>query len=186
MRRLSPTSLLTVVLLAVCLLGVATTPGHATDSELPERLADPQQVEPISAADFGKVLESHRGKAVLVNLWATWCIPCVQELPDLDLLQQRFADRGLVILAVSIDDPAKLEASVRPFFAERAPNLVSYLNTEADEFAFAETIDPDWIGALPTTFFFDREGKMVEQHAGRLLYKDLESKVIELVGPASP
>ena len=163
---------------ALAFLLVASAAGAET---LPSRLLEPKQVEPISAADFARVLESHEGKVVLVNLWATWCIPCVQELPDLDLLQERFGDRGLQVLAVSIDDPAGLEEKVRPFFAKKAPHLVSYLNSEVDEYAFAETIDPDWIGALPTTFFFTRDGELHEQHAGRLLYRDLEAKVLELL-----
>ena len=161
-------------------LAAAVLPVHA--ESLPDRLLSPQQVEPITATEFAQVLESLEGQVVLVNLWATWCIPCVQELPDLDLLQQRFGERGLKVLAVSIDDPAGLEEKVRPFFSKRAPNLVSYLNSEVDEYAFAEKIDPDWIGALPTTFFFSRDGELHEQHAGRLLYRDLEAKVLELLG----
>jgi thiol-disulfide isomerase/thioredoxin len=158
------------------------TTGVAGGSEpLPERLLSPRQVEAISASDFQGVLESHRGKVVLVNLWATWCIPCVQELPDLNLLQTRYRDRGLVVLAVSMDDPATLEGKVRPFFSERAPDLVSYLNSEADEYAFIDPIDPEWIGALPTSFLFNRDGSLHEQHAGRLLYKDLEKEVLPLL-----
>ena len=174
-RPISPA----LVLIAALLL----TAGSAGSGEpLPERLLSPRQVEAISATDFQGVLESHRGKVVLVNLWATWCIPCVQELPDLNLLQTRYRERGLVVLAVSMDDPATLEDKVRPFFSERAPDLVSYLNSEADEYAFIDPIDPEWIGALPTSFLFDRDGSLHEQHAGRLLYKDLEKEVLPLLG----
>ena len=85
-------------------------------------LISPDQVEPISAAEFAAVLEHHRGDIVLVNLWATWCIPCIQELPELNELQKRYRDRGLTVLAVSLDDPDKLEDLVRPFFKKRAPD----------------------------------------------------------------
>ncbi len=154
---------------------------------LPERLLRPRAVEPISAADFGRVLEHHRGKVILVNLWATWCIPCIQELPELDLLQSRYRERGLVVLAVSADDLAKLEARVRPFFAKTAPELVSYLIADGDHHGFVAPLEPEWLGALPTTLFFDREGKHRSTHLGRVLYAELESEVLELLeAPPTP
>ena len=100
-----------------------------------------------------------------MNLWATWCIPCVQELPDLNLLQTRYRDRGLEIIAVSFDDPEALEAKVRPFFSKRAPDLVSYLQTEADQYDFVEVLSDEWFGALPTSFLISREGEVVLSQA---------------------
>ena len=79
---------------------LAASAATAMD-ELPERLTAPQQVELITADEFEQLLEFHRGKVILVNLWATWCIPCVQELPDLNLLQKRYRDKGLTVLALS-------------------------------------------------------------------------------------
>ena len=160
---------------------------RADEIELPARLLAPEQVEPISADEFQQVLAHHRGEVVLVNLWATWCIPCVQELPDLNLLQERFRDRGLRVLAVSFDDIGKLDDRVRPFFAEKAPALVSYLQTEDDQFTFVEPLDEEWIGAMPTSFFIDRTGEIVKRHTGRLLYRDLEKVILALLDePAQP
>jgi thiol-disulfide isomerase/thioredoxin len=160
--------------------------GVDPTEELSPELISPQQVEPISAAQFGQLLKHHRGDVVVVNLWATWCIPCLHELPDFDLAQQRYAERGLRILGVSIDTLDRLEERVRPFFAERAPNLVSYLQTEADEYTFIDTIDPNWAGTLPTTYFFDRQGNLRETRYGRLLYRELEVKALELLDEEPP
>jgi thiol-disulfide isomerase/thioredoxin len=159
--------------------------GKGLVPELPAHLLAPEQVEPIDAEQFAQVLASHLGKVVVVNLWATWCLPCVQELPDFDLAQTRYRDRGLIVLAVSLDQAAILEERVRPFFAERAPNLVSYLQTEQDEFHFVETFDPEWVGTLPSTYFFDRKGDLREAHHGRLLYRDLEAKALPLLDEKS-
>jgi thiol-disulfide isomerase/thioredoxin len=149
-------------------------------------LLQPSQVEPISAAEFAQVLEHHRGEVVLINLWATWCLPCVQELPDLSLLQERYGARGLRVIGVSFDDAARLETRVRPFFAEKAPTLISYLQTEADQFSFVTPLDPDWVGAMPTSFFVDRGGKVAKSHAGRMIYRDLEREVLKLLDQAPP
>lgn len=167
-----------------CAAALAMLPGAALaddGGELPPELVAPQQVEPITAPQFHQLLEHHRGNVVVVNLWATWCIPCVHELPDFDLAQERFGDRGLKILGVSLDTTDKLEERVRPFFAETAPHLVSYLQAEEDEYTFVDSLDADWAGTLPTTYFFDRKGVLRDTHYGRMLYRDLEKRVLELL-----
>ena len=165
-------------------LSLLLSPLGATDdgtAVVDERLLNPTQVELVTPSEFQAVLKHHLGKVVVVNLWATWCIPCIQELPDLDLLQQRYRERGLVVLAVSLDTPDNLESKVRTFFAEKAPGLVSYLADAEDSFAFVEKLDPDWIGALPTSFFIDRDGSVSESHAGRLIFKQFEQRILELL-----
>lgn len=176
LRALTPTVLVLAALAAVGALAGAQT------GELPAELLAPERVEPISGEQFQRLLEHFEGDVVLVNLWATWCVPCVQELPELDQLQQEYRDRGLRVIAVSLDDPAKLEEQVRPFFAEKAPGLVSYLSTEEDSFTFVDPLDPEWIGALPTSFFIDRSGEVRESVTGRLLYRTFVEKVEPLLG----
>jgi peroxiredoxin len=98
-------------------------------------------------------LKDLRGKVVLVNFWATWCPPCRKELPDLETLYTRFKDQGLVILAISDEDAAK----VRPFTAAR-------------DIQFPILLDPGrkvnelfQIEGIPKSFVYDRAGKLVAQ-----------------------
>ena len=161
----------------------AAPPLLAEEAASVDHLLEPDTIHPATVEQFRAVLEHHRGKVVVVNFWATWCIPCLQELPELDLLQERYADRGLVVLAISMDDPEKLEDRVRPFFAKRAPGLVSYLaSSEGDSVEFVTALDPEWPGALPTTMFFDRDGELDNMHLGRMLYSEFEEAVLELLG----
>ncbi len=168
--------------LIVALLAVAP-PAVAQDAETVDHLLEPDTIHPATPDQFRAVLEHHRGKVVVVNYWATWCIPCLQELPELDLLQERYGERGLVVLAISMDDPDKLEDRVKPFFAKRAPGLVSYLASagEDDSVEFVTSFDPEWPGALPTTMFFDRGGELANIHLGRMLYADFEEAVLEML-----
>ena len=166
----------------IAALLVAALPVVAADTASVDHLLEPDTIHPATADQFRAVLEHHRGKVVVVNYWATWCIPCLQELPELDLLQERYGDRGVVVLAVSMDDPEKLEDRVRPFFAKRAPGLVSYLATAGDNSVdFVTAFDPEWLGALPTTMFFDRSGELTNVHLGRMLYAEFEEAVLELL-----
>ena len=98
-------------------------------------------------------LRALRGKVVLVNFWATWCPPCRKEMPDLDALYKKFRDKGLVILAISDEDAAKVD----PFIAEH-------------KYAYPILLDPGdkvtkqmAVEGIPKSFVYDREGKLVAQ-----------------------
>jgi peroxiredoxin len=98
-------------------------------------------------------LKSLRGKVALVNFWATWCPPCRKELPDLEQLSERFKDQGLVILALSDEDVAK----VKPFVEQRNLTYPVLLDTGGK---VAKEYDVD---GIPKTFVYDRDGKLVAQ-----------------------
>jgi peroxiredoxin len=98
-------------------------------------------------------LSELRGKVVLVNFWATWCPPCRKEMPDLEALYHRFKGDGLVVLAISDEDAAK----VRPFIAERQVTYPILLDPGR------KVNDLFQVEGIPKTFIYDREGKLVAQ-----------------------
>ena len=98
-------------------------------------------------------LSQLRGKVVLVNFWATWCPPCRKEMPDLDALYRQFGDKGLVVLAVSDEDSAK----VKPFLAEHKYSYPMLLDP-GDKATKLMAVD-----GIPKSFVYDRNGKLVAQ-----------------------
>jgi peroxiredoxin len=98
-------------------------------------------------------LKDLRGKVVLLNFWATWCPPCRKEMPDLEALYLRFNDQGLVILAVSDEDAAK----VSPFLAERSITYPVLLDPGR------KVNEQLQIEGIPKSFVYDRSGKLVAQ-----------------------
>jgi len=98
-------------------------------------------------------LSQLRGKVVLVNFWATWCPPCRKEMPDLDALYRQFGDKGLVVLAVSDEDSAK----VKPFLAEHKYSYPILLDP-GDKATKLMAVD-----GIPKSFVYDRDGKLVAQ-----------------------
>jgi peroxiredoxin len=105
----------------------------------------------VSGKDW--TLSALRGKTVLVNFWATWCPPCRKEMPDLDALSKEFKDKGLIVLAISDEDAAK----VNPFIAEH-------------HYSYPILLDPGrkvntlmGVEGIPKSFLYDREGKLVAQ-----------------------
>lgn len=100
-------------------------------------------------------LKDYAGKPVIVNFWATWCGPCRLEIPMLNDLNRKYSPHGLVIVGVSQDEDGA--AAVREFNKEIPIQYLNYLSTPDVETKFGQ------IWALPTTFFYDRNGKLLDQ-----------------------
>jgi cytochrome c biogenesis protein CcmG/thiol:disulfide interchange protein DsbE len=122
--------------------------------------------QPLRTADL-------RGKVVLVNFWATWCPPCVVEVPDLVRLQAKYSGR-LVIVGVS-DDHGAVDI-VKNFAAARHVNYPLVMNSPAISSLF-----PGMVG-LPTTFVIDQQGRIVQRHVGQLNMARTEAEVRVLLG----
>jgi thiol-disulfide isomerase/thioredoxin len=103
-------------------------------------------------------LASLKGKPVLLNLWATWCVPCVREMPSLDRLQQSL-DGRIRVVALSQDKDGA--AAVQPFFAaKKISHLATYLDQGGDA---ARALGVD---GLPTTYLLDGEGRLLGELLG--------------------
>ncbi len=122
-------------------------------------------------------LSDHRGKVVLVNVWATWCPPCRQEMPSMQRLYEKFKGENLEILAVSIDSEGG--EAVAPFMRKMHLTFPALLDPE-------ETIIPLYgITGVPESFIIDKDGILVEKIVGPInwatpevfsLFKDLIQK----------
>lgn len=114
-------------------------------------------------------LADFAGKAMLVNLWATWCAPCVAEMPTLDAVAATYGDRGLVVLTISQDSQG--EQVIRPFFAKHAlPNLKGWIDPE-NQFGFHYGT-----GMLPTTVIYDAAGKEMLRVVGAMDWNSKEGR----------
>lgn len=98
-------------------------------------------------------LKNLQGKVVLVNFWATWCPPCRKEMPDLDALYKQFRKQGLVILAISDEDAAK----VKPFIAEKGISYTVLLDPSRKVNTLFNVM------GIPKMFVYDRSGKLVAE-----------------------
>ena len=113
------------------------------------------------------------GKVVLVNFWATWCPPCLVEIPWFTEFQTRFRDRGLVVVGVSLDDDGW--KSVGPFAETAAINYRLALASDDLLQAF------DGIDRLPVTFLIDRQGRIAAKHLGIVSKADYERGIEKLI-----
>lgn len=135
---------------------------------------------PASGTQVLDAVRASGAKAVVVNLWATWCTPCREEFPDLMRFHRAFQDQGVALVLVSGDFPSDTQPA-REFLASQGVNFPSYLKSGKDE-EFINAFDPAWSGALPATFVYDARGQRKHSFLGPITYQSLETAVAPLLG----
>ena len=157
----------------------------------------PVAVENIDAAGVAALARNDTKKLRVINVWATWCAPCVKEFPGLVSIARQFSNREFELITLSMDDP-KDEAKVKAFLEKQhvaLPNKTkrsvvaegrrtnNYLYTGASTDALVKALDPAWPGPLPHTVVIAPGGKVVFRHTGELDAAVLQAKLIEVLGP---
>jgi peroxiredoxin len=137
-----------------------------------------QEAPDFSLPDLnGKLvkLSELRGQPVLINFWATWCIPCKQEMPAIDAAYQAHKDQGFTVLAIEIEEPAD---EVTQYVQDLKLTFTPLLDRDPRVF------DRYGVRAMPSSFFIDRQGKVSAVHFGPLTNQQLEDNLQAiLAGP---
>ncbi len=166
-------SLLGSILLGLLLLVPQT--GFPVELEGKGRLI------PVSSAQLAEVLAEKTGSVVLVNFWASWCTPCLKEIPTLVELAERYRDRGFELVPVSLDDPGDIDVIVVPFLNRWFPDFTSYTRVDMDMDTVVSVLDPAWNEILPTSYVIDRDGSVVEQMQGGMTIDEFEAAILPLL-----
>ena len=118
-----------------------------------------------------QTLEQYRGRIVVLNFWATWCVPCREEMPLLVDLQKRYASRGVVVVGASADDEST-QAQIEPFVEELGITFPIWIG--------ANTADMERLGlgaVLPATAIIDKDGRIIFRLIGPLKRKALTQRI---------
>jgi len=119
----------------------------------------------VQDSDRKLTLADHRGKVVVLNFWATWCPPCVEEMPSLVELQQRLKDKGVIVLAVSLDAD---EAAYHKFLKDHGVNLITVRDPDLKSSNLYGTFK------YPETYIIDRNGILRRKFIGAVNWNDPE------------
>jgi len=138
------------------------------------------KLPPLNEASFPKMVASHKGKIVLVDFWATWCVPCRAEMPLLVKLSEKLKAHGLDFVTVSADEPEK-ETAAFQVLQQNAVAAPFYIKKAADDDKFNNLVDPKWSGEMPAMFIYDRSGKRVRSFLGETPVKDIEAAINKLL-----
>jgi thiol-disulfide isomerase/thioredoxin len=170
-------------LAALVLLSAARSIGGFPSPDHPiTRSPDPLAGE-IDAKGLADRIAREKGRVVLVNFWATWCVPCREEFPDLARLDKAYGGRGLRVLGVSTD-LARETAAVKKFLAELKPGFPNYRKKGGgDDEQFIDAVDKSWGGELPFTVLYARDGKKARVLSGKHTYGEYEAEILRLLKP---
>lgn len=163
-------------IMVIALLLAPATAAHAASLSVVE---DPSAAPPLNTPDLlgvERTVDEFADKVVMINFWATWCPPCVKELPSMQTLWERLRQRDFVMLAVNV--------------GEDRSTIIEFLERFDTDIDFPLLIDADlevtrgWpVFGLPTTFLLDRHGRIVLKALGEREWTDpeIEAQILELL-----
>jgi cytochrome c biogenesis protein CcmG, thiol:disulfide interchange protein DsbE len=163
---------ITLVLFS-CILS-AQQPTSSPQPTTPQKSTPSLKLHDLKGAPHA--LEDYRGKPVLLNFWATWCVPCAAEMPLLNEMQKQYQGK-VVFIAASIDDEdmkPQIEAFIKKHQGEALTVMMGATLDSLDDFGVNQ--------GMPGTVFIDAEGKIIDRITGALKRPDLEERLRKLVG----
>jgi thiol-disulfide isomerase/thioredoxin len=124
-------------------------------------LALTSNVEEVRLSQLQQRLASGKDTTFVVNFWATWCKPCVEELPAFDKLSRNHQDEPVKVILVSLDNPAERESKVEPFIKRRGYTFCeAVVLNEPKPHLWIDRVDQSWSGSIPATLFIQGRRRM--------------------------
>jgi thiol-disulfide isomerase/thioredoxin len=151
----------------------------AIEAPEPAVPAEPEWIE-VDAESVATRLRAHPAPFLLVNVWSTWCEPCVEEMPILVRVAREHEARGLGLVLLSADPRSQRDAA-RALLREHGAPLPGWIKTGSDD-AFVRALHPAWSGALPATLLLDRERRVVRFFPEQVGEDELRAAIGALVG----
>ncbi|MCC9065487.1 TlpA disulfide reductase family protein [Flavobacterium piscisymbiosum] len=112
-----------------------------------------QNVKLMNIDQLNERIKNGKDSTYVVNFWATWCAPCIKELPHFEKLNAEFKSEKLAVLLVSVDFKSKLNSAVIPFVKRKNLKSQVFLLNESDPQKYIDRIDKSWSGSIPATLF---------------------------------
>lgn len=116
-----------------------------------------QNVKLLNINQLNERIKNGKDSTYVVNFWATWCAPCIKELPHFEKLGAEHKSEKLAVLLVSLDFKSKLESNVVPFVKRKNLKNEVFLLNESSPQEFIDRIDPSWSGSIPATLFIKND-----------------------------
>lgn len=153
---------------SLLVLSAALALASCGDAEVPRAatVGEPAPAYAATTLDGDSISLAHlRGKPVLLNVWATWCHPCREEIPALQALHEKYAPQGLEVVGVSVDADGE-EAGIREFARDIKMTYPIWLDPE-------ERVSSTFrLMGVPSTFLIDRQGQILWKHLGPVKFDD--------------
>lgn len=118
-------------------------------------------------------------KTFVVNFWATWCAPCVKELPYFEQLNTNYKSKNVEVILVSLDFPKHIETKLIPFLQKRGLESEVVLLDDVDSNTWIPKVNEDWSGAIPATIIYNADKSVFYERS--FDYKELENELQKFI-----
>lgn len=129
------------------------------------RVVNYDQLEPY--------LQKSNDTVYLVNFWATWCAPCIKELPAIKSVEQKYADKKFRVLLVSLDFPKELTSRLEPFIKSKNITSDVFLLNDPNQNRWIDKVDTNWSGEIPFTLIYGKQFR--ESYSQTFTFEELDS-----------
>ncbi|MBM4090694.1 MAG: redoxin domain-containing protein [Planctomycetes bacterium] len=142
---------------------------------------EPVTLSQIDAAGVRKLIANDSDKYRLINVWATWCVPCVTELPELVTINRMYRRRPFELITISIDSPAAKDQALK-MLREKHVATTNYLFESDDRDALADALDKQWQGPVPYTILIAPGGEVLYRQLNVVEPLELKRAIVERLG----
>jgi len=120
-------------------------------------------------------LKTTSDSTYIINFWATWCAPCIKELPYFEAINKNYKDRNVSVTLVSLDFPKKYESHLKPYIRDNEIKSRVVVLNDSDSNTWIPAIDPDWSGAIPATLIYNKNKRAFYEQP--FTYEELETEL---------
>lgn len=125
------------------------------------------------------LLNKQNDTTYVVNFWATWCKPCVKEIPYFEKINDKYASKKVKVLLVSLDFPRQIETKLIPFIKKRQIKSEIVLLDDPDANGWIPKVNKDWSGAIPATILYNNTERVFYERS--FTYKEIETELISIL-----
>jgi len=138
------------------------------------------QVKLLTLSKLEERMARGNDTTYVVNFWATWCAPCVEELPNFEKLNANYKKQPIKVILMSLDFKSKIETEVIPFAKKNKLTAEVYVVNESDQQSFIERVNKKWSGAIPATWFINTKKKISAFYEKEFTYDELNMTLLNL------
>ncbi len=140
-----------------------------------------QDIAMIKSGDLNFWRTQNSDTVYIINFWATWCKPCVAELPDLEKVNSDYAGKKVKVILISNDFKKQLQTRVKPFIADKGIRSTVLFMDESDPNSWIEKVSLDWGGAIPATWIIQKSKNFESFHEGVISFEQLKKIIDPLI-----
>lgn len=136
----------------------------------------------ITFNELEKIMYQQDDTVRIINFWATWCKPCIEELPAFEQISAEYKTQKVKIILVSMDFKSKIDIQLKPYIQKNHIQSTVFVMDQTDSNIWINKVSTEWSGSIPATIF-TLQSKQLSFHEGKYSYEELKQKIQSIIQP---